>query len=184
MISCPLCVLTQWAIFWEHTLESENAFAEVARIQKLNSSSDPDIDQETKACIELEPALKNQETFWKDKARIKWHCEGDRCSTYFHQVTKLRHVTKGIKALKHDDTILTNRDQIEQKIIAYFTYHYSVANNYTSNSLVQDRIPYLVTAKDNSFLTTIPSKEEIRLVVFSSNADNAPGPNGFGCCFL
>lgn len=41
----------------------------------------------------------------------------------------------------------------------------------------------IVTAKDNAILTSLPSLEEVRCVVFSMNGAGAPGPDGFGGSF-
>jgi len=52
------------------------------------------------------------------------------------------------------------------------------------NSLVEDVVPKLITDETNNMLTMLPSREEVKNVVFSLNKDGAPGPDGFGATFF
>jgi len=38
----------------------------------------------TDILLNLENALNQEEIFWHEKSKVKWHCEGDRNTTYFH----------------------------------------------------------------------------------------------------
>lgn len=42
----------------------------------------------------------------------------------------------------------------------------------------------MVTGEDNNFLMNIPTRNEVKNVVFSINVDDAPGPDGFGGGFF
>ena len=153
-------------------------------IQQSNQSSSPDFEAELQAHLKLDRALHLQACYWKDKSRVRWHMGGDRCTEFFHRYTRLKLATKGIPALQHEGSLLTTQEAIEGKVISYFSDLYSSPNVCTPNSLIQEVIPNLVSHSDNGFLTAIPSDAEIHKAVFASNADVAPGPDGFGCCFF
>lgn len=55
-------------------------------LQEISSSGYNDNleKKETKAQYDMEVALNIEEEFWKEKARIKWHTDGDRNTKFFH----------------------------------------------------------------------------------------------------
>jgi N-acetyl-beta-hexosaminidase len=48
------------------------------------------MNKENLAKISLEKALDVEEMFWQEKARVNWHCHGDRNAAFFHRVTKIK----------------------------------------------------------------------------------------------
>lgn len=48
------------------------------------------MDQEKLAMIEFDKAVKFEEQFWQENAKVKWHIEGDRNTPYFHKIAKVR----------------------------------------------------------------------------------------------
>lgn len=194
---CPMFVLSEKLKCVKQALKSwnRNHFGHIQQnvhlaskalddIQRANQSSTPDLDAEFRAHLKLDQALHLQACFWKDRSRIRWHTGGDRCTEFFHKYTRIKQATKGISVLQHEGSLLTTQDAIEGKVISYFSTLYSSPNVCTPNSLIHDVIPELVTSTDNEFLTALPLDAEIRKVVFDSNADAAPGPDGFGCSFF
>ncbi|XP_019451698.1 PREDICTED: uncharacterized protein LOC109353792 [Lupinus angustifolius] len=139
--------------------------------------------QENKAQKDLLDALMTEEIFWKEKARVKWFTQGDRNTSFFHKVTKIRHATKSISRLLTNDNILSNQEDIDNHIIGYYKDLFASPNDTHTNNLIHDVIPPLVNQEENSMLTEIPSNEEIKKAVFDLNGEGAPGPDGFGGCF-
>lgn len=86
--------------------------------------------------------------------------------------------------LKHDDTILEEAGDIKHHVISYFSDLYATSNSCFYNGLVDRIIPSIVSAEDIIMLTNLPSVEEVRLVVFSMNGEDAPGPDGYGGYFF
>ncbi|XP_019459917.1 PREDICTED: uncharacterized protein LOC109359677 [Lupinus angustifolius] len=132
---------------------------------------------------ELLGALSMEEAFWMEKSRFKWHTSGDRNTSFFHKVTKVRQTTKSMSLLKHGDNILTEPQDIASHVLSYYSGMYACPNNITPNNLIQSVVPNLVSMGDNIMLTLAPTSEEIRAAVFTMNGDGAPGPDGFGGCF-
>lgn len=126
---CPMVVLSQklkmpkvalkdWnkIVFCNVQLRVSNAIAAVEEIQQKissDSSSDNLFQQEVLAQIDLQKALKFEEDLWREKARIKWHCEGDRNTGFFHRITKIRNCSKAMNMLKNGDEILDEPAAIE-----------------------------------------------------------------------
>jgi len=56
--------------------------------------------------VQLEDALKKQNSLWGEKAKLKWHIEGDRNSKFFHRLTKNKNKTKLISSLINENEII------------------------------------------------------------------------------
>ncbi|GAU46013.1 hypothetical protein TSUD_401350 [Trifolium subterraneum] len=159
------------------------AVSEVNRIQLLIDSGDVSDElmlQDYQAQLILSKALIQHDNFWREKARSQHFIYGDRNTSYFHRLAKIKMFTKQITTIREGDTIHDNQHVIEQHILDYFTTIFSNSNNRIHTNMVSTCIPTLVTQADNTFLCEIPSTSEVKKVVFEMNADGAPGPDGFG----
>ncbi|WJX32857.1 hypothetical protein P8452_21136 [Trifolium repens] len=151
----------------------------------LNGHNDSLMQQEKLAHISLDSALDLEECFWKEKARVNWHLEGDRNTGYFHRIAKIRNTTKLINAIRIDDDIVTEPQQIADHIVHYYqNLFYSNNVVLQENNLVEDVIPNLISEETNRLLTMLPSSSEIHNAIFSMNSQSAPGPDGFGAYFF
>jgi ribonuclease HI len=128
----------------------------------------------------LTKALNAQDSLWKEKARNQTFIHGDRNTSYFHRVTKVRAVSKNLTMLQDGDNILTEPDAIEGHVLSYFQSIFSVSNNCASNDMVERLIPNMITAAENEILCRVPLSSEVKAAVFDLNGDGAPGPDGFG----
>lgn len=55
---------------------------------------------EEKLCMtRLEDALHKEHLFWKEKAKVNWHLDGDKNTKYFHKVAKIKNYINTISAL-------------------------------------------------------------------------------------
>ncbi|KAF1887608.1 hypothetical protein Lal_00040662 [Lupinus albus] len=125
---CPMFILSQklknlkivlkdWNknIFGDVHLRVQNALANVDQIQNQISVAGPSsqlLDDEADAQQSLLLALKIEEDFWREKARLNWHNLGDRNTSFFHKMTKIKQVSKSLTLLKEGDHFLTNNDEI------------------------------------------------------------------------
>jgi hypothetical protein len=105
---------------------------------------------------------------------------GDRNTSYFHRVARVKAATKQISMIKHGDITYTDAPSIEGHILDYFTGIFHSPNHCVPNDLVPSCIPSLVTLEDNDMLCKVPSASEIKAAVVDMNVDGAPGPDGFG----
>jgi len=146
--------------------------------------SDDLLEQQKKAQFDLQKALDIEESFWQEKSRINWHIHGDRNTSYFHKVTKIKQTTKLISSLRDGDDIITDLELIASHTTNYFKNIFCASSFLLVNSLVEDCIPKLVNDYSNNILTMTPTDEEIHNAIFSLNGDSAPSPDGFGAIFF
>ena len=124
---------------------------------------------------------KQQEMFFKQKARINWLSAGDRNTKFFHATLKER------RSKNHSSKLLENcqnsREKLKDEGRTFFQKLLCEEGGYQDADII-DTIPELVTVEDNLMLCAIPTEEEIKAAVFSIEADNAPGPDGFSAAFF
>ncbi|KAF1883955.1 hypothetical protein Lal_00012915 [Lupinus albus] len=159
LVGCPMFVLSQKLRnlkkefkTWNVQVRVKQAMSNVAAIQDAISSSGSDDDllnQEHLAQGELLQALVVEEEFWRGKARINWQMDGDRNTSFFHKITKIRQASKALSSLRDGDTILVNQEQIAQHTLAYFTDLYASPNDARPNHLIQSVIPALFSISRN-----------------------------------
>lgn len=124
-----------------------------------------------------------QEEFWREKARVYCFTDGDRNTSYFHRLARIRCTSKRMYVLKSGDQFLDKQEDIENHVVHYFSSLYASENSCAENDLVDKVIPSLVTFEDNAMLTNIPTLEEVKGALFTMNVAGAPGPDGFGGIF-
>jgi len=183
IIGCPMYILTtklkilknklkQWnkEVFGNihnHVNEAGKNLADIQQQIDTNGHSDDLMNAEKLAQLKLDDALNKQEVFWKEKARMRWHVDGDRNTRYFHRVTKIKNKTKIISSLRNDEEIITDPQRISNHIVNY--YEKKFASNFVlqDTSLVEEVIPSLIDESTNRLLTMVPSNQEIKEVVLT-----------------
>lgn len=96
-------------------------------IADFGYTNDLDVKEKQAQC-QFQKALAFEEEFWRDKARIKWFTQGDRNTTLFHKIAKIRQVTNQMNVLKNGDLILENQQDIEEHVLAYYESLYASEN--------------------------------------------------------
>lgn len=59
------------------------------RIQEMGPDNDL-LKQEKDAQLDLEVALNKKEAFWLEKSRIIWHVAGEKNTSFFHRISKIK----------------------------------------------------------------------------------------------
>ncbi|XP_027156634.1 uncharacterized protein LOC113758125 [Coffea eugenioides] len=104
--------------------------------------------------------------FWQQKTRVKWLKDGDRNSKYFHSVVAERRSKLIIHRIKASNgEWLRTACAIEGEAESFFRQLFTSEASVESFDTL-DVIPNLITTQDNAMLEEIPSREEVRLVVF------------------
>ncbi|XP_024630529.1 uncharacterized protein [Medicago truncatula] len=200
VVGCPMYILTKKLKLLKDRLKSwnVNVFGNVHQYVKqaeqnlhaiqnqiqLTNPSDNLLNQEKMARCELNTALARQECFWLEKARLSWHLEGDRNTSFFHRISKIKCKTKLINTLRVEENIISDPQEISNHVVNYFMNLFGTNPFLQDQMLVEEVIPQLVGGNINAMLTMLPSHEEIRNAVFSLNKESAPRPDGFRAFFF
>jgi len=100
------------------------AYKDLDEIQlKIDTNGCTDIllDQEKNAQLNLENALNQEEIFWHEKSKVKWHCEGNRNTTYFHRIAKIINVSSLITTMRNGDITFNDPELISAHVVNHFT---------------------------------------------------------------
>ncbi|VFQ82903.1 unnamed protein product [Cuscuta campestris] len=137
-----------------------------------------------KAKAELLLATDYEYHFWKQKANIRWMEEGDSNSKFFHAFVKGKRSRSIIRSIEDaNGTLISNLGEIKNIAIDHFTSLFSTRKQISVNSILE----YMeagIYEEDNTYLTSLPTGEEIKEIVWSLNPDSAPGPDGFNGKFF
>jgi hypothetical protein len=200
VVGCPIFILSQKLKNLKSTLKSWNKmqFGDVnasaitadQNLQRIQSDiqimgpTDVLLAEEKLASKVYEDVLIRQKVFWQEKAKVKWHLDGDRNTKYFHRLAKIKSSTKTITSLQDGDTVITEQNHIADHIVNYYKNLFCTNPVLQDSLLAEEVIPNLVSDEVNSLLTLLPSNDEIKAAVFALNRDSAPGPDGFGAFFF
>lgn len=81
-----------------------------------------------------------------------------------------------------DGDVINTDTNIGVEAIRYFEHQFT-EDHYPKNYDILSCIPYLITPTENKVTTFLPSKDEVKGVVFSLGADSVGGPDGFNGAF-
>ncbi|XP_057755470.1 uncharacterized protein LOC130974627 [Arachis stenosperma] len=126
----------------------------------------------------LEKALQNEESYWKDKSRVKWLKSGDQNTTFFHQ--KFRNRTRRNKIWQltgSDGEVATSNAGITSVAESYFKNIFSSTFHENPKPLFTYFEPK-VTSHMNRRLQRPVTMEEVKRATFSIHPQSAPGDDG------
>lgn len=149
-----------------------------------SGGSDLTFAKEIELQANLNESMRVQESFLRDKSRQHWLSEGDRNSSFFHAMCRVRKAQFSISCLKNGSQVLGDPPSIERHILDYYMDLFSNHGDCEDTNLVYRVISPLVTDLDNDSLIALPSADEILSAVKDLDATSAPGPDGFSGCFF
>ncbi|XP_057733782.1 uncharacterized protein LOC130948943 [Arachis stenosperma] len=132
----------------------------------------------------LEKALQNEESYWKDKSRVKWLKSGDQNTAFFHQKFRNRTRRNRIWQLTgNDGEVATSNAGIASVAESYFKDIFSSTCHENPEPLFTDFEPK-VTAHMNRKLQRPVTMEEVKRATFSIHPQSAPGDDGMTAKFF
>ncbi|WJX23528.1 hypothetical protein P8452_12731 [Trifolium repens] len=126
--------------------------------------------------------LVQEETYWRQRAKMHWLREGDLNTKFFHMSANARgKVKKVVKLVNEENVMVTKQEELCEVAKQYFDslFKASHGNHVPVLSLIQQR----VTDEDNARLTSPILKEEIYNALMQMHPDKSPGPDGFNPAF-
>ncbi|KAL6212117.1 hypothetical protein ACLB2K_017338 [Fragaria x ananassa] len=160
----------------------EDARSKLSDIQFAIASSGASeslIEEEVVAKAAVLEATHKQESFWKDRARVKWLTEGDKCTAFFHAYARNKSARTRINYLQDGETLLIDSQEIVDHVVNFYQSLYSADTTSSGLNDICAIIPNLVSHEESSMLVSTPTPEEIHDAVFSMDPSSSPGPDGF-----
>ncbi|XP_039055526.1 uncharacterized protein LOC120198242 [Hibiscus syriacus] len=146
------------------------------------------LDKELNVQKELTALEDNELMFLKQKAKVRWIKEGDKCSKLFHTAiaSKLKRDTIRV-LINNEGKRLESYDDMANEIIHYFKKQLGTSDPNvlpSDSNFLKNLLRFSLPSETATELTKIISAEEIKEALFSKGNDKAPGPDGFTPMFF
>ncbi|XP_039063432.1 uncharacterized protein LOC120208157 [Hibiscus syriacus] len=120
--------------------------------------------------------------FLKQKAKINWIKEGDKCSKFFHSVIASNNKRDTIRVLiDYQGKRLESFDQMATEVLEFFKMQLGSADpnvKHTDIQFLKNLLHYDMPTELSTDLIRTVSNEEIKEALFSQGNDKTPGPDG------
>lgn len=163
--------------------EARGKLADIQYTISSNGYNEQLFSAEVEAKTAVLEATRRQEAFWRDKAKVKWLTDGDKCTAFFHAYARNKTARATINCLHDGRSLLTDLDDISNHVVTFYQSLYGPGMPPNGIVDICNTIPSLITDEENALLTSMPSAEEIKRTVFSMNPLSSPGPDGFPGAF-
>jgi hypothetical protein len=131
---------------------------------------------------ELEASLLQEEICWRQKSRVRWIKEGDKCTKFFHQVTNANRRNNSIEFLSVNSSSTSDPDVIRSHIVNFYESLFSEPLNWRPRV---DNLEFEVLSVDEAAGLEEPFEErEVRNVIKGMYRDKALGLDGFSLAFF
>jgi hypothetical protein len=140
------------------------------------------LEKEIKAQRSTYQSFRREEEYWRLKSRSLWLKAGDRNTSFFHRQYRARLSRNHIAEIKTvDGQVCKGFNQVKAAAESHFRnlYREDIQSNDEEAVDLLSNIPSLISPEDNALLCRPTTEEEIINVIWSMEADKAPGPDGF-----
>uniref|UniRef100_A0A803NGA8 Endonuclease/exonuclease/phosphatase domain-containing protein n=1 Tax=Cannabis sativa TaxID=3483 RepID=A0A803NGA8_CANSA len=155
----------------------------LSEVQSRDPSQE-NVELEGTIMLEIDEVEKQLESIWKQKSRECWLKEGDCNSRFFHASIAVRRKRNFIWAIREEDgSWIEGRDPIGE----YFRSHFMdlfTSSNPVFDSEMERILEPCISHDENFLLSTLPTSEEIKKVVWSMPPLKSLGPDGFPTKFF
>jgi hypothetical protein len=161
---------------WAEELESLDRLEEIRRL------SEEEKERRRVLAFDLEASLLQEEISWRQKSRVRWLKEGDKCTKFFHQVASANRRINSIESLMVNGSPSSDPASISEHVVNYYESMFSEPLSWRPRL---DNLEFDRLNGDEASSLEIPFEEkEVRKVIKGMDRDKAPGPNGFSMAFF
>jgi hypothetical protein len=161
---------------WAEEVKSLDSFEEIRGL------SDEEKERRSRLISDLEGSLLQEEICWRQKSRIRWLKEGDKCTKFFHQVANANRRNNSIDSLYVNGSPTSDPDVINSHIVKFYE------SLFTEPASWRPRVDNLefeaLSVEEASSLEDPFEEREVREVIQGLDRDKAPGPDGFSLAFF
>ncbi|KAK9906168.1 hypothetical protein M0R45_002827 [Rubus argutus] len=198
-VGCPMFVLSaklhalksllkdwNFSSFGDVNLQVSNSKAALDLAQNEISVFGPSevrFQREDAAHSNFQFALSLQDEFLRNKSLIRWLIEGDRNTSFLHNMVKLHKLKTPLVSLTVGSVVLHDKNLISAQVVQHFQKAFTKDPAIIHTGLVEEVIPHLVTQDENLMLSALPSLDEITATVKAMDGFSAPGLDGFSGSF-
>lgn len=155
------------------------------RMEKLNQALEAEIAKEfpnfnhmRKMKFDLAAAIREEESFWRQRSRVEWLKDGDLNTAYFHNVVRGKMMRNKVLMLKDIFGNENYSEGLKGNIDVEFYRDLFMSSNPTDMEPLFEGFQAKVTPSMNEALTRPVSTDEIKAAAFGVKGRSAPGEDG------
>jgi hypothetical protein len=131
---------------------------------------------------DLEKIILQEEISWRQKSKILWLKEGDKCTKFLNRIANLNRRSNSIESLFVNGSVTSDQPAIRDHIGQFYESLFSEQYNWRPRL---DGLAFnFLAAEEASQLELAFEEREVLKVVKGMNRDNALGPDGFPMTFF
>ncbi|KAJ9551049.1 hypothetical protein OSB04_015094 [Centaurea solstitialis] len=140
------------------------------------------VQEREKWLAELSLLEQEERNSFKQKARIKWACEGDENVKFFHSFVNKNRRKQGLRGINLEGVWMEDPEAIKEAVVVHFENHFKEPIKIRPKF----RSPHFrkLEARNAVELEKPFVMEELKLAVWSCGEDKSPGPDGFSFEFI
>jgi hypothetical protein len=151
------------------------------RLEEERSLNEVEKERKRQICRELEASLLQEEISWRQKSRIRWLKEGDKCTKFFHQVANANRRNNSIESLVVDGTLSSDPTIVSNHIVNFYDSLFTETHGWKPRL---DNLEFDTLSNSEALSLEEPFEErEVWEVIKGMDGDKAPGPDGFSMAF-
>ncbi|KAF5456158.1 hypothetical protein F2P56_025667 [Juglans regia] len=110
---------------------NKEAFGNVERQKKViwdelqsleaDGDSEGSLSRKNEVKIELGRVLLREEISWRQKLRVLWLEEGDKCTSFFHKIANSHRRNNAIEILRTGNNLLSSPAEIQEHVVQFFS---------------------------------------------------------------
>jgi hypothetical protein len=131
---------------------------------------------------DLENSILQEEISWRQKSRVLWLKEGDKCTKFFHRIANSNRRSNAIESLSVNGSISSDQQVIRDHVTHF--YESLFTEPYTWRPRL-DKLDFVSLDVVEVSSLKLPFEEnKVLEVVKGMNRDKAPSPDGFTLAFF
>ncbi|XP_020270783.1 uncharacterized protein LOC109845967 [Asparagus officinalis] len=169
----------------EQVLRAKHELSDIQNRMSTDLFNSHLISKEKECLKKYTSLLQCEESFYRQKASIKWAIQGDKSSHFFHSAMKARrHQNRVLSLYTEDGNRISDMDTIINELINYYKSLLGVSGNVSEPDITTITNGPILSSSQREFLASPVTREEIKLAVFTMSDDRSPGPDGFSASFF
>ncbi|KAF5477099.1 hypothetical protein F2P56_003775 [Juglans regia] len=173
-------------VFGNVELQKKALWEELQSLE-VDGDNDESLSRKNEVKIELERVFLREEISWRQKSRVLWLKEGDKCTSFLHKMANSHRCNNAIEMLRTENNLLSLPAEIQEHVVQFFSSLLSETEAW------RPTIDGLNFAAVDNFSASWPERpfEELEIaacgkgqVVCGMRRDKAPGPDGFSMAFF
>jgi hypothetical protein len=129
VLACKLKALKQDLKKWNEEVfgnvkgKKRKLFDELQALEAIESSRalvEEEILKKTEIASEIKRCSLLEEVSWRQKSRVMWLKEGDKCSKFFHSIANSNRRYNSIDSLLIGDTLSSNQSDIGEHVVEFY----------------------------------------------------------------